>query len=487
MKQLDNILCNTSPVEVIGTTNINIARLCIDSRETTANSLFFALTGTQVDGHNYIDSAIAQGAIAVICERLPNVLNPEITYIVVSNSNQTLGVVASEFYDNPSHRLKLIGITGTNGKTTTATLLYRLTSALGEKSGLISTVQNKIGDKVMASTHTTPNAIELNKLLSKMVNEQCTHCFMEVSSHAIHQSRIEGLRFTGAIFSNITHDHLDYHKTFKEYIEVKKMFFDNLPPSAFVLTNTDDKNGMVMVQNTKAKIFTYSLRSMANYRCKIIEQQPQGMLLNVDNMEVWSRLIGNFNAYNILATYATAQLLGFSKEEALTALSNMEPVNGRFENMIAPNGVISIIDYAHSPDALENVISTINKIKAHGNRLICVVGAGGNRDKTKRPIMARVALLGSDMVILTSDNPRDEDPMDIITDMKQGVDAPSVGRVLTIPDRREAIRTACLLANPGDIVLVAGKGHETYQEVKGVKHHFDDKQEIAEIFKTLAP
>lgn len=487
MKQLDNILGNTSPVKVIGSTNINIAGLCIDSREATVNSLFFALTGTQVDGHNYIDSAIAQGAIAVICERLPNTLNPEVTYIVVSNSNQSLGVVASEFYDNPSHRLKLIGITGTNGKTTTATLLYRLASALGEKSGLISTVQNQIGDKTIASTHTTPNAIELNKLLSEMVNEQCTHCFIEVSSHAIHQYRIEGLRFTGAIFSNITHDHLDYHKTFKEYIEVKKAFFDNLPPSAFILINTDDKNGMVMVQNTKAKVFTYSLRSMANYRCKIIEQQPQGMLLNVDNMEVWSRLIGNFNAYNILATYATAQLLDFGKEESLTVLSSMEPVNGRFENMIAPNGVISIIDYAHSPDALENVISTVNKIKTHGNRLICVVGAGGNRDKTKRPIMARVALLGSDMVILTSDNPRNEDPMDIIADMKQGVDAPSVGKVLTILDRREAIRTACLLANPGDIVLVAGKGHETYQEIKGVKHHFDDKQEIAEIFKTLAP
>lgn len=487
MKQLDNILVNTSPVKVIGSTNISIAGLCIDSRMATANSLFFALTGTQVDGHNYIDSAIAKGAIAVICERLPNILNPEVTFIIVSNSSQTLGVVASGFYDNPSHNLKLIGITGTNGKTTTATLLYRLANALGKKSGLISTVQNQIGDKTIVSTHTTPNAIELNKLLSEMVNEQCTYCFMEVSSHAIHQYRIEGLKFTGAIFSNITHDHLDYHKTFKEYIGVKKAFFDNLPPSAFVLTNTDDKNGMVMVQNTKAKVFTYSLRSMANYRCKIIEQQPQGMLLNIDNMEVWSRLIGNFNAYNILATYATAQLLDFGKEESLTVLSSMEPVNGRFENMIAPNGVISIIDYAHTPDALENVISTVNKIKAHGNRLICVVGAGGNRDKTKRPIMARVALLGSDMVILTSDNPRNEDPMDIIFDMKQGVDAPSVGKVLTIPDRREAIRTACLLANPGDIVLVAGKGHETYQEIKGIRHHFDDKQEIADIFKTLAP
>lgn len=487
MKQLNTILSTLKTAEIIGSTDIIISDLCIDSREAKENSLFIALVGTQVDGHNFIDKAIALGAKAVICEKAPNNLVPEVTYIVVSNSNQALGLIASEFYNNPSHKLKLVGITGTNGKTTTATLLYRLANALGEKSGLISTILNQIGDKAIASTHTTPNAIELNKLLNQMVEEHCTHCFMEVSSHAIHQYRIEGLKFTGAIFSNITHDHLDYHKTFKEYIKAKKLFFDNLPTSAFALINIDDKNGMIMVQNSKAKVSTYSLRSMANYRCKIIEQQPQGMLLNIDNIEVWSRLIGNFNAYNILATYATAQLLDFSKEETLTALSSMEPVNGRFENRIAPNGVIAIVDYAHTPDALENVISTVNSIKTQGNRLICVVGAGGNRDKTKRPIMTRVAILGSEMVILTSDNPRNEDPMDIITDMKQGIDASSVGKVLTIPDRREAIRTACLLANPGDIVLVAGKGHENYQDIKGVKHHFDDKEEISEIFKTLTP
>ncbi len=487
MKQLGNIISKLTPVEVIGSTEISISGLFIDSRIVTENSLFVAIEGTQVDGHNFIDSAINQGATAIICQTLPANRKSNITYIRVNNTNVALGRAASAFYDNPSEKLKLVGITGTNGKTTTATLLFRLANALGEKSGLISTVQNQIGEKIIPSTHTTPNAIELNKLLKQMVDENCNYCFMEVSSHAIHQQRIEGLCFTGAIFSNITHDHLDYHKTFKEYIKAKKLFFDNLPKSAFALTNADDKNGMVMVQNTTAKVHTYSLRSMANFRCKIVEQQLHGMLLNVDNIEVWSRLIGNFNAYNMLAAYATASLLGFNKEDILTVLSNMEPVNGRFENMIAPNGVMAVVDYAHTPDALENVLSTVNSIKTPGNRLICVVGAGGNRDKTKRPVMARVALQGSDLVILTSDNPRFEEPADIIADMKQGVDAPSVGKVLTITDRREAIRTACLLANSGDIVLVAGKGHETYQEVKGVKHHFDDKQEVAEIFKTLLP
>ena len=487
MKQLANIVSKLSPVEVIGSTEISISGLFIDSRAVMANSLFVAIEGTQVDGHSFIDNAINQGATAIICQTIPTNRRSNITYIRVDSSNAALGHAASAFYDNPSEKLKLVGITGTNGKTTTATLLFRLANALGEKSGLISTVQNQIGKKVIPSTHTTPNAIELNKLLKQMVDENCAYCFMEVSSHAIHQQRIEGLCFTGAIFSNITHDHLDYHKTFKEYIKAKKLFFDNLPKAAFALTNADDKNGMVMVQNTMAKVHTYSLRSMANFKCKIVEQQLHGMLLNIDNIEVWSRLIGNFNAYNILAAYATASLLGFNKEDVLTVLSSMEPVIGRFENMIAPNGVMAIVDYAHTPDALENVLSTVNSIKTIGNRLICVVGAGGNRDKTKRPVMARVALQGSDLVILTSDNPRFEEPADIIADMKQGVDAPSVGKVLTITDRREAIRTACLLANSGDIVLVAGKGHETYQEVKGAKHHFDDKQEVAEIFKTLLP
>ncbi|HPW49545.1 MAG TPA: UDP-N-acetylmuramoyl-L-alanyl-D-glutamate--2,6-diaminopimelate ligase, partial [Tenuifilaceae bacterium] len=335
------------------------------------------------------------------------------------------------------------------------------------------------------ATHTTPDAIELNRLFRKMVDSGCTLCFMEVSSHAIVQKRVEGVYFAGGLFSNITHDHLDYHNTFSEYITAKKMFFDKLPPEAFALTNIDDRNGRVMVQNTNARVYTYSLRSMADYRCKVIEQQMNGMLLSIDNTELWCRLIGGFNAYNLLAAYAVANLLGFEKQSTLTALSAMEPVRGRFEHLAADNGVVAVVDYAHTPDALDNVISTITKIRQEGQRLITVVGAGGNRDKTKRPVMAQVAVQGSDMVILTSDNPRNEEPSDIINDMKQGVAASQVGKVLSIVDRREAIRTACLLATPGDIVLIAGKGHETYQEVKGIRHHFDDKEEVIEIFKSL--
>ena len=487
MKELSSIIRNINPTEIVGSLTIRIADLQIDSRQVKKGSLFIALTGTQVDGHDFIDSAIALGASAVVCQSKPNTLAPGTTYIVVPDTSIALGQIASEFYDNPSKKLMLVGITGTNGKTTTATLLYRLAGELGHKSGLISTISYRIGEESQASTHTTPNAIELNKLLSRMVEQQCTHCFMEVSSHAIHQHRIEELQFSGGVFSNITHDHLDYHHTFKEYISAKKAFFDQLPKTAFALTNVDDKNGMVMVQNTKARVHTYSLRTMANYRCKIVEQLPQGMQLIIDGVEMWSRLIGGFNAYNLLAVYGTAHLLGFDPEQTLASLSAMGPVDGRFENLVAPNGVTAIVDYAHTPDALENVISTLIKIKPEGNRILCVVGAGGNRDKTKRPIMAKVALLGCDMVILTSDNPRNEDPMDIINEMKEGVDSSSAGKVLTIPDRREAIRTACLLANPNDLVLIAGKGHENYQEIKGVRHPFDDKQEVAEVFKQLMP
>ncbi|MFO8023259.1 MAG: UDP-N-acetylmuramoyl-L-alanyl-D-glutamate--2,6-diaminopimelate ligase [Perlabentimonas sp.] len=485
MKQLNKILKSSHILEVKGDENLQVLDLAFDSRLVTKGSLFFAMPGTLTDGHQYIGMAIEKGALAVVCETLPNNLHPNITYIKVSSSAAALGYAASAFFDNPSHKIKLVGITGTNGKTTTVTLLHHLANRLGRKAGLISTVQNQIGDEVIPSTHTTPNAIELNKLLKKMLDKGCEYCFMEVSSHAIHQKRIEGLTFIGGIFSNISHDHLDYHKSFSEYIKAKKEFFDNLNENAFALTNIDDRNGMVMVQNTKAKTYTYSLRSMANYKCKVVEQQPQGMLLTMDNTELWSRLIGNFNAYNLLAVYATAMILGFNHQETLTILSDIKPVNGRFENMIAPNGVMAIIDYAHTPDALENVVSTIQKIRPTGKRLITVVGTGGNRDKTKRPIMAQVAIQGSDMVILTSDNPRNENPTQIVEDMKKGVDPSSVGKVLTIIDRREAIRTACLLANSGDIVLVAGKGHETYQEVNGVKHHFDDKEEVNEIFKTL--
>lgn len=487
MKKLISIIPSNHILEIQGNDSIYISEIVIDSRKVSNQSLFFAIRGTQADGHQFIDVAIEKGANAIICESIPLKVNPKVTYIKVNDSSKTLGFASSAFFDQPAKKLKLVGITGTNGKTTTVTLLFRLINKLGGKAGLISTVQNQIGEKIIPSTHTTPDAITLNKLLSQMVDEGCTHCFMEVSSHAIVQNRIEGVDFAGAIFSNITHDHLDYHKTFSEYIRAKKLFFDNLTSDAFALINVDDKNGRVMVQNTKAKVHTCSLRSMANFKCKIIEQQPHGMLLNIDNTEIWTRLIGNFNAYNILAVYSSAIILGFDKQEILTELSNMGPVNGRFENMIAPNGVMAVIDYAHTPDALENVISTINKVKPDGNRLITVVGAGGNRDKTKRPIMTQVALTGSDLVVLTSDNPRNEEPNDIIADMKAGVEPSSVGRVITITDRREAIRTACLLASPGDVVLVAGKGHETYQEINGVKHHFDDREEVAEIFKTLTP
>jgi UDP-N-acetylmuramoyl-L-alanyl-D-glutamate--2,6-diaminopimelate ligase len=487
MKKLIDIIPKSHILEIQGGNEIPISNITFDSRAVAPQNLFFAIKGTQADGHKYIESAISKGATAVVCETLPNKLQPIVTYIKVKDSSETLGFASAAFYDYPAKKVKLVGITGTNGKTTTVTLLFRLINRLGGKAGLISTVQNQIGEKIIPSTHTTPDALKLNKLLSQMAEEGCSHCFMEVSSHAIVQKRIEGVDFTGAVFSNITHDHLDYHHTFSEYIKAKKLFFDKLSTNAFALTNIDDRNGKVMVQNTRAKVYTYSLRSMANYRCKIIEQNPHGMLLNIDSTELWSRLIGNFNAYNLLAVYSSAMLLGFDQNEVLTALSDMGPVNGRFENMIAPNGIMAVIDYAHTPDALENVIETINKVKPEGNRLITVVGAGGNRDKSKRPVMAQVALQGSDLVVLTSDNPRNEEPNDIIADMKKGVEASSVGRALTITDRREAIRTACLLASPGDVVLIAGKGHETYQEVKGVKHHFDDKEEVAEIFKTLKP
>ena len=487
MKKLIDILPVDSVLQTEGNSDVTVSSLVFDSRKVEKNSAFFAMAGTQSDGHDFIDVAIEKGANAIVCETLPRKINQKISYFQVKNASIALGVAASEFFGKPSEKLTLVGVTGTNGKTTTATLLYRLVNSIGGKAGLISTVCNYIGDKKVSSTHTTPDAIQLNQLFAEMVDAGCTHCFMEVSSHAIVQHRTKGLVFKGAIFTNITHDHLDYHKTFDEYIKAKKLFFDELPASAFALTNIDDRNGRVMVQNTKAKVSSYSLKSMADYKCKIIEQQAIGMLLVIDNIEVWTKLIGEFNAYNLLSVYSTAQQLGFDKQEVLRILSEMSPVDGRFEHTQSPNGVVAIVDYAHTPDALENVIEAIKKIRTEGNKLITVVGAGGNRDKTKRPIMAQIAVHNSELVILTSDNPRFEEPEDIIADMKKGIDASMVGKVLNITDRREAIRTACLLASSGDIVLVAGKGHETYQEVKGVKHHFDDKEEIAEIFKTLMP
>jgi UDP-N-acetylmuramoyl-L-alanyl-D-glutamate--2,6-diaminopimelate ligase len=485
MKRLSDILSNIQTLQIEGNVDISLNSISFDSRKVEKGCLFIAIKGTQADGHDFITLAIEKGASVVVCEIIPKVASKDVVFIKVEDSSKALGEIASAFYDFPSRSIKLVGITGTNGKTTTVTLLYRLINMLGGKAGLISTVANFIGDEVVPATHTTPDAIELNRLLRQMVDCGCTHCFMEVSSHAIVQKRISGVDFTGGAFSNITHDHLDYHNTFSEYIKAKKQFFDTLTPKAFALINVDDRNGRVMVQNTSAKVYTYSLRGMADYRCKVIEHQIDGMLLSIDNTELWCRLIGGFNAYNVLAVYSIARILGFEKHSILTAISGMGPVNGRFEQIVSDSGIVAVVDYAHTPDALDNVISTIAKIQKEGSKLITLVGAGGNRDKTKRPLMAQVVVQGSDMVILTSDNPRNEDPSDIINDMKKGVDASQVGKVLSIVDRREAIRTACLLASPGDIILIAGKGHETYQEVQGVKHHFDDKEVVVEIFKTL--
>lgn len=485
MVKLNNILPSKMVIQTMGNTSINVDALTFDSRKVKPGSCFFAIRGSQNDGHSYIAKAIEMGATAIVCETIPDVYPENITFIQVKDSSVALGHAASAFYGNPSQKLKLIGITGTNGKTTTVTLLYRMVRRMGYKAGLLSTVINYIDGTEVPSTHTTPDSIQLNDLLKQMVDAGCDYCFMEVSSHSVVQNRIAGLSFAGGIFSNITHDHLDYHKTFAEYLKAKKRFFDDLPSEAFALTNTDDRNGMVMVQNTRAKVYTYSLRSMADFRCKVIESHFDGMMLNVDGVEVWTRLIGQFNAYNLLAIYATLVILGFDKNDVLTGISDVTPVAGRFEYIQSGHGVTAVVDYAHTPDALENVLKTINEIKSDSQRLITVVGAGGNRDKTKRPVMAKVAAELSDIVILTSDNPRFEEPTEIINDMKAGVDAQLAKKVVSIVDRREAIRTACMLALKGDIIMVAGKGHENYQEISGIKHHFDDKEVLTEIFKSM--
>ncbi|HPH00759.1 MAG: UDP-N-acetylmuramoyl-L-alanyl-D-glutamate--2,6-diaminopimelate ligase [Bacteroidales bacterium] len=482
---LTKILPKALVNEVVGNPDIEVEQLTFNSRVAGANSCFFAIRGTQADGHRFIPQAVENGASAIVCEAMPVSFAPNVTYVRVSDSSEALGLMASAFYGNPSSNLKLVGVTGTNGKTTTATLLYRIVGMLGFKAGLLSTVVNQVVDEKIPTTHTTPDPIELNRLLRRMVDAGCSYCFMEVSSHAVVQKRIAGLTFAGGIFTNITHDHLDYHKTFDEYIRAKKMFFDQLPSESFALVNADDRNGMVMVQNTKAKVSTYALHSIADFRCRVVESHFDGMLLNMDGLEVWTRLIGEFNAYNLLAIYASLLLLGFDKTDVLLQLSMVNSVSGRFEYVSSSGGITAVVDYAHTPDALVNVIETIKKIKSSGQRLITVVGAGGNRDKTKRPVMARVAVQNSDLVILTSDNPRFEEPEDIINDMKAGVDEEFTKKLVTIVDRHEAIRTACLLANKEDIILVAGKGHENYQEVKGVKHHFDDKEVLAEIFNEL--
>lgn len=485
MKLLSDILYKTRLEEVVGSTNVAIASVVFDSRKVKKDSLFIATRGTATDGHAYIDKAIESGAVAIVCEELPKNRRAHISYVKVLNASEALGHIACNYFDHPSEKLKLIGITGTNGKTTTVTLLFNLFRGLGYKVGLVSTVENKIDNTVIPSTHTTPDALALNELLAKMVEAGCQYAFMEVSSHAVVQHRITGLKFTGGAFSNITHDHLDYHKTFDEYIKAKKLFFDNLQDDAFALTNKDDRNGMVMLQNTKAKKYTYGIKSVADFKCRVVENHLNGLLLNIDNQEVWVKLIGSFNAYNVLVVYAVSQLLKQDKTQVLTTLSNLNSVEGRFQYIKSKTGIVAIVDYAHTPDALKNVLETIRDIRTGNEQVITLAGCGGDRDAAKRPLMAKIACEYSDKVILTSDNPRSENPEAILDQMQAGIDPANAKKTLRISDRKEAIRTAAAFGKPGDIILIAGKGHEKYQEINGVKQPFDDFEIIKETFKTL--
>lgn len=481
MKQLQDILYKAGVTELQGSSAIEVSGITFDSRACKEGYVFVALKGENSDGHNFISQAVKGGASAVVCETIPKKVLAGVTYVCVSNSHYALGHMASNFYGQPSCSMKLVGITGTNGKTTTTTLLYNLFTSLGYKCGLISTIRILINEREISTSHTTPDAIKLNSVLSDMVNEGVTHCFMEVSSHAVVQHRITGLSFAGGAFSNITHDHLDYHKTFAEYIHAKKTFFDNLPPSAFALSNTDDKNGSVMLQNSKAAKYFFGLKKAADFKCKIIESHFSGMLLQINGLEVWLQLIGRFNAFNALMAYGVAILLGEDKHDILRILSTLLPAEGRFEHFKNSKDITAIVDYAHTPDALTNVLSTINDLRTHNEKLITVVGCGGNRDRNKRPIMADIAAKNSTVLILTSDNPRDEEPEAIITEMMNGIDPTQARKTTCITDRRQAIRTACLMAGKGDIILVAGKGHEKYQEIKGVKYPFDDLSILKEI------
>jgi UDP-N-acetylmuramoyl-L-alanyl-D-glutamate--2,6-diaminopimelate ligase len=483
LKLLSDILYKTRLEEVVGSTNVAISSVTFDSRKVKKDSLFIATRGTTSDGHHYIEVAIENGAVAVVCEDLPEILKDTVTYVKVLDSSASLGYIACNFFDNPSEKLKLVGITGTNGKTTTVTLLFNLFRGLGYNVGLLSTVENKINSTVIPSTHTTPDALALNELLSEMVEAGCHYAFMEVSSHAIVQHRITGLKFIGAAFSNITHDHLDYHKTFEEYIKAKKLFFDNLQDDAFALTNKDDRNGLVMLQNTKAKKYTYGLKSIADFKCRVIENHLNGLLLNIDNQEVWVKLIGAFNAYNVLVVYTISQLLKQDRVQVLTTLSNLNSVEGRFQYIKSKNGIVAIIDYAHTPDALKNVLETIKDIRTGNEQVLTLVGCGGDRDAAKRPIMAQIACEYSNKVILTSDNPRSENPEDILNQMEAGINPVDAKKTLRISDRKEAIKTAIAFAKEGDIILIAGKGHEKYQEISGVKHPFDDFEIVKELFK----
>jgi UDP-N-acetylmuramoyl-L-alanyl-D-glutamate--2,6-diaminopimelate ligase len=484
MMTLDKVIKDIKIVSFSGNMGTEISAIVFDSGKVSKGSLFVAVKGTKTNGHEFIKVAILGGATAVMCEKLPDKPEKEISWVVAADTASALGIAASNFYGNPSSSLKLIGVTGTNGKTTIATLLYRMFTGLGYRCGLFSTVCNYVVNRELPATHTTPDPVQINMLMAEMVESGCKYAFMEISSHSVDQKRIAGLKFAGGIFTNLTHDHLDYHKTFENYLAAKKRFFDSLTPDAFAITNSDDRNGKVMIQNCRAAKYTYSTRGMADFRCTVVEQRFEGMGLRIDGEEVWTRLIGDYNASNLLAVYSASLLLGREKKEILTILSDLRSVAGRLEIVHSPSGIYGIVDYAHTPDALLNVIDTINKIREGDRQLITVVGAGGDRDKTKRPKMAEISARGSNKIILTSDNPRTEDPEKILDDLETGITPDVRKKVLRIADRREAIRTAIMLANNGDVVLVAGKGHETYQEINGVRYHFDDREELAKALLT---
>lgn len=486
MKNLKDILNGVQPLKIMGNESVSISALKIDSRKAEKNDVFFAIRGTVTDGHEFISKVIEQGVSVVVCEKIPAEINKNVTYVQVNDARKTSAIMACNFYDNPSQKLKLVGVTGTNGKTSVATLLHEVYVRKNFKSGLISTIVNKINNTEIPSTHTTPDPVAVNALLKQMVDENCEYAFMEVSSHAADQDRIFGLNFTGGIFTNITHDHLDYHKTFQEYIYAKKKFFDQLPSAAFALTNIDDKRGEVMLQNTAAKKYTYAIKTLADFRFKILENSFSGLIVQTNDVDVHLQMVGRFNAYNLLAIYATCTLLGMEKNEALAAISILKGAEGRFDCQLSENQkIIGIVDYAHTPDALKNVLDTINEIRTHNEKVITVVGCGGNRDKAKRPDMAHIASELSTKVILTSDNPRNENAEEIIKEMKQGVPPYNSGKIMTITDRKEAIRVACNLAGQHDIILLAGKGHEKYQEINGIKFPFDDKAILQETFTEL--
>jgi UDP-N-acetylmuramoyl-L-alanyl-D-glutamate--2,6-diaminopimelate ligase len=485
VKQLKDILYKVGIEAVHGATDITISKIEFDSRKIELNDVFVAIRGTLSDGHDYIEKALSLGAIAVVCEEFPSVIVNGVTYVKVKDSNEALAFLAANYYDNPSENMKLVGVTGTNGKTTIASLLYQLFKKAGYKVGLLSTVKIMVDTEEFKATHTTPDSLTLNYYLDQMIQDGCEFCFMEVSSHGVHQKRTEALRFTGGVFTNLSHDHLDYHNTFAEYRDVKKSFFDSLSKYAFAITNIDDKNGLVMLQNTKAKKLSYALKSYADYKAQILENQLTGLLLKINDNEVWVKLIGSFNAYNLLASYGVAVELGIKNDEALRLLSELESVSGRFQFIVSDSKITAIVDYAHTPDALENVLKTIEDIRTKNEQLITVVGCGGDRDKTKRPIIANIASSMSDKAIFTSDNPRTENPETIIEEMEKGVEPQNFKKTISILDRKQAIKTACQLANPNDIILIAGKGHETYQEINGVRHDFDDLQIVTELLKQL--